>query len=83
MGGFRARRKGGVTARFAPSHASIIRALLEAGELDRLSITLCPELPGGGERLFGDGPAGSSWSLTSISSTDSGAICLLYDRVRD
>jgi Domain of unknown function (DUF2017) len=28
MGGFRARRKGGVTARFAPSHASIIRALV-------------------------------------------------------
>ena len=63
--------------------ASIIRALLEAGELDRLSITLCPELPGGGERLFGDGPAGSSWSLTSMTSTDSGAICLLYDRARD
>lgn len=31
--------------------ASIIRNLLEAGELDRLSITLCPELVGG-DRLF-------------------------------
>jgi dihydrofolate reductase len=62
--------------------ASIIRALLEAGELDRLSITLCPELPGGGPRLFGDGPAGSSWSLASMSSTDSGAACLVYDRIR-
>ena len=61
---------------------SVIRSLLEAGELDRLSITLCPELPGGGTRLFGDGPAGSSWSLTSMTRTESGAICLLYDRIR-
>src|SRR5215475_9510510 len=62
--------------------ASIIRDLLEAGELDRLSITLCPELPGGGARLFSDGPFGSSWSLTSLTGTESGAICLLYDRIR-
>lgn len=61
---------------------SIIRSLLESGELDRLSITLCPELPGGGTRLFGDGPAGSSWSLTSTTRTESGAICLIYDRIR-
>jgi dihydrofolate reductase len=45
---------------------SIIRSLLEAGELDRLSITLCPELVGGGTHLFGDGPAGSSWTLTGM-----------------
>ncbi|MFI9596530.1 hypothetical protein [Nonomuraea sp. NPDC052265] len=25
---------------------------------------------------------GSFWSLTDLSTTDSGAICLLYDRVR-
>ena len=62
--------------------SSIIRGLLEAGELDRLSITLCPELPGGGTRLFGDGPAGSSWSLAGVNSTESGAVCLLYDRIR-
>jgi dihydrofolate reductase len=62
--------------------ASVIRALLEAGELDRLSITLCPELVGGGARLFQDGPAGSSWSLTHSTPTESGAICLLYDRIR-
>jgi dihydrofolate reductase len=62
--------------------ASVIRDLLEAGELDRLSITLCPELVGGGARLFGDGPAGSSWSLTETKSTESGAICLVYDRIR-
>ena len=62
--------------------ASIIRSLLEAGELDRLSITLCPELVGGGAHLFDDGPAGSSWSLTDMNGTESGAICLLYDRIR-
>jgi dihydrofolate reductase len=62
--------------------ASMIRNLLEAGELDRLSITLCPELVGGGGRLFDDGPAGSSWSLTSVTGTESGGICLFYDRIR-
>lgn len=60
--------------------ASVIRGLLEAGELDRLSITLCPELVGGGARLFQDGPAGSSWSLVDTTCTGSGAICLVYDR---
>jgi dihydrofolate reductase len=62
--------------------ASVIRAVLEAGELDRLSITLCPELVGGGAQLFRDGPAASSWSLTDSTPTESGAICLLYDRIR-
>ena len=62
--------------------ASIIRALLEAGELDRLSITLCPELVGAGARLFGDGPAGSSWSLAEVTPTGSGALCLRYDLIR-
>lgn len=62
--------------------ASVIRNLLEAGELDRLSITLCPELVGGGARLFDDDPAGSSWSLADMNGTESGAICLLYDRIR-
>jgi dihydrofolate reductase len=62
--------------------ASVIRDLLEVGELDRLSITLCPELVGGSARLFDDGPAGSSWSLRDMNGTESGAICLLYDRIR-
>jgi dihydrofolate reductase len=63
---------------------SVIRALLAADEVDRLSITLCPETVGGGARLFDDGttvPAGS-WSLTSSTPTSSGALCLLYDRTR-
>ena len=61
---------------------SVITALLEADEVDRLSITLCPEVVGGGARLFDDGLPASSWSLTDLSTTESGAICLLYDRVR-
>ncbi len=61
---------------------SVIRNLLHAGELDRLSITLCPELVGGGVRLFEDGLPASSWTLTDISRTESDALCLLYDRVR-
>jgi hypothetical protein len=47
----------------------------------------CPEqdLTGddrGGARLFGDGPVGSSWSLSGVTRTESGALCLVYDRVR-
>jgi dihydrofolate reductase len=59
---------------------SVIQNLIEGGELDRLSITLCPELVGGGPRLFADGPDGS-WKLTDSTPTESGALCLLYDRV--
>jgi dihydrofolate reductase len=59
---------------------SVIQALLEAGELDRLSITLCPEIVGGGRRLLDDGLPAASWSLTDMSTTESGAICLIYDR---
>jgi riboflavin biosynthesis pyrimidine reductase len=61
----------------------VFRSLLAAGEVDRLSITLCPELAGGGARLFDDvAAASSSWSLTEMTPTGSGAICLVYDRKR-
>lgn len=59
---------------------SVIRALLAAGEVDRLTITLCPEVSGGGERLFEDGIPAASWSLTDLSTTESGALDLIYDR---
>jgi dihydrofolate reductase len=62
--------------------SSVVRNLLEVGKLDRLSITLCPELAGAGTRFFGDGPAGSSWFLTEATPTSSGALCLLYDLIR-
>jgi dihydrofolate reductase len=61
---------------------SVIKALLAADEVDELSITLAPELVGGGARLFEDGLPGSSWRLADSTPTESGAICLLFDRVR-
>ena len=62
---------------------SIIKRLLQADALDRLSITLCPEVAGGGARLFEDGLPPSSWILRQSAVTDSGALCLLYDRVHE
>jgi dihydrofolate reductase len=61
---------------------SVIKSLLRADALDRLSITLCPEVAGGGARLFEDGQPASSWLLRQNTVTESGALCLLYDRVR-
>ena len=77
----RLRTEEGGDAVVLASHG-VIRRLLEAGELDRLSLTLCPELVGAGARLFGDGPAGSSWSLAEATPASSGALCLRYDLIR-
>jgi len=63
--------------------SSIIRALLAAGELDRLSITLCPALVGAGARLLEDGLPASTWTLTDVTPAKSGALGLLYDRAAD
>jgi len=62
---------------------SVIKRLLHADALDRLSITLCPEVAGGGARLFEDDLPPSSWTLRQSAVAESGAICLLYDRVRE
>jgi dihydrofolate reductase len=61
---------------------SIIRQLLAADEIDRLTLTLCPEIVGGGTRLFEDGQPATSWTLTDLATADTGAMCLYYDRVR-
>ena len=61
---------------------TIIKRLLQANALDRLSITLCPEVAGGGACLFVDRLPASSWTLHRSNITESGALCLLYDRVR-
>ncbi|GAA1574716.1 MULTISPECIES: dihydrofolate reductase family protein [Kribbella] len=63
--------------------SSVIRALLAADQLDRLSITLDPEVVGGGARLFEDGLPATSWRLADCKPTESGALCLFYDRIRD
>jgi uncharacterized protein YndB with AHSA1/START domain/dihydrofolate reductase len=65
------------------SSQSIIRQLLEADEIDRLSINLLPELLGGGARLLEDGLPESSWTLAGAYPDDTGAIWLYYDRVRE
>lgn len=62
--------------------ASLIRTLLRADEVDRLTLNLCPELVGGGARLFEDGIPVTSWSLADLSTSESGAIYLTYDRKR-
>jgi len=62
---------------------SIIRELLREDRLDRLSVTLCPEVVGGGARLFEEGLPPSSWTLRRSKTTESGALCLLYDCIRD
>jgi dihydrofolate reductase len=61
---------------------SLIRALLAADEVDRITMFLCPELSGGGVRLFEDGFGSTSWSLTNMSASDTGAVALVYDRLR-
>jgi dihydrofolate reductase len=61
---------------------SVIKDLLRSDSLDRLSITLCPEISGGGARLFDNNLPPSSWKLTQSEVTKSGALCLIYDRIR-
>lgn len=61
---------------------TIIKRLLQADLLDHLSITLCPEVSGGGTRLFEDGIPASSWTPRKNLTTESGAVCLLYERIR-
>jgi dihydrofolate reductase len=61
---------------------SIIRSLLDADEVNRLSVNLAPEIVGAGTRLFTDGLPASSWTLASHSASDSGALSIFYDRKR-
>ncbi|MFI9832288.1 dihydrofolate reductase family protein [Streptomyces sp. NPDC051913] len=64
------------------SSASVIKAALAADLLDRLHLIVCPEIAGGGERLFDDGLPASKWTLTHRDVGESGEMALIYDRVR-
>jgi dihydrofolate reductase len=62
--------------------ASVIKALLAADKLDRLALTVFPELLGGGPRLLDDGLPPSRWTLADQTAGEHGALSLVYDRIR-
>ena len=62
--------------------ASVIKALLAADLIDRLYLLICPEIVGGGERLFEDGLPGSKWTVTHQETGKLGETAVVYDRVR-
>ena len=59
----------------------MIKALLAADSLDRLSLTMFPQILGGGERLFDGALSASTWSLTNMLSGGD-VLSLSYDRNR-
>ncbi|RII19730.1 hypothetical protein DSC45_06940 [Streptomyces sp. YIM 130001] len=61
---------------------SVIKELLAADLIDRLYLLICPEIAGGGERLFEDGLPGSTWAVTRQDTGEQGEIAVIYDRVR-
>ncbi|WP_406056721.1 dihydrofolate reductase family protein [Streptomyces sp. NBC_01077] len=61
---------------------SITKALLATDLIDRLHLLICPEIAGGGQRLFDDGLPGSRWKLTRQETGELGETALVYDRVR-
>ena len=64
------------------SSASVIKALLAADLVDRLSLMIFPEFLGAGPRLFDDGLPVGRWVLTSEAAAEHGALALAYDRAR-
>ncbi|HEY7597738.1 MAG TPA: dihydrofolate reductase family protein [Actinophytocola sp.] len=64
------------------SSASVIKALLEADLIDRLYLMVCPEIAGGGQRLFDDGLPATKWTLTHQETGKLGEIAMVYDRTR-
>jgi dihydrofolate reductase len=64
------------------SSASVIKALLEADQVDRLALTVFPIFLGDGPRLFEDGLPAGRWRLASERAGEHGELALVYDRVR-
>jgi dihydrofolate reductase len=79
VAGLKATGKGDILVN---SSASVIKPLLSADLLDRLYLMVCPEIAGGGQRLFDDGLPGSKWTLTHQEIGELGEIALVYDRAR-
>ncbi|MFF2550326.1 dihydrofolate reductase family protein [Nocardia sp. NPDC058058] len=61
---------------------SVLKPLLAADLVDRLYLIICPEIAGGGDRLFEDGLPGSQWTLTFQQAGEQGEVAAVYDRVR-
>ncbi|SFW76003.1 dihydrofolate reductase family protein [Amycolatopsis australiensis] len=64
------------------SSPSVIQPLLAADLLDRLYLMVCPEIAGGGARLFEDGLPASRWRLAHHEAGEQGELAMVYDRVR-
>ncbi|CAM5559428.1 dihydrofolate reductase family protein [Streptomyces avidinii] len=64
------------------SSPSVIKPLLAADLIDRLYLLICPEIAGGGQRLFEDGLPGSQWRVARQETGELGEIAFVYDRVR-
>jgi len=64
------------------SSASVIRALLAADRVDRLSFTVFPVTLGAGRRLLDDGIQSATWTLAHAIAGDLGVLSVAYDRVR-
>lgn len=62
--------------------ASLIKPLLSADLVDRLYLITCPEIAGGGSRLFDDGLPASKWTLIHQQVGEMGEIATVYDRAR-
>ncbi|MEU4563154.1 dihydrofolate reductase family protein [Actinoplanes sp. NPDC023936] len=62
------------------SSASVIKALLAAGKVDRLALMVFPIFLGGGPRLFDDGLPAHEWTLVSQAAGEHGELSLVYDR---
>ncbi|MFB8438140.1 dihydrofolate reductase family protein [Streptomyces niveus] len=64
------------------SSPTVIKALLAADLIDRLYLLICPEIAGGGQRLFEDGLPGTRWRLADQRTGEVGEMALVYDRAR-
>jgi dihydrofolate reductase len=62
--------------------ASVIKALLAADAVDRLSLMIFPVFLGEGPRLFEDDLPTGGWELVEHAAGPDGAVRLIYDRLR-